>query len=58
MKLRRLTGIMAFLAVCGISYSQDSFSLNDILERAKTSNPDVKIQRINTEEKEKKKIEL
>lgn len=46
---------MAFLAVCGISYSQDSFSLNDILERAKTSNPDVKIQRINTEEKRKEK---
>ena len=55
MKLRRLTGIMAFLAVCGISYSQDSFSLNDILERAKTSNPDVKIQRISTEEKRKEK---
>ena len=46
---------MAFLAVCGISYSQDSFSLNDILERAKTSNPDVKIQRISTEEKRKEK---
>lgn len=48
-------GLGAFLAVCGVSYSSETLTLNDVLERAKTSNPQVKIQRISTEEMRKKK---
>lgn len=48
-------GLGAFLAVCGASYGEGSFGLNEVLERAKTSNPQVRIQRISTEEMRKEK---
>ena len=48
-------GLGAFLVVYGASYAEGSFGLNEVLERAKTSNPDVKIQKISTEEMQKTK---
>lgn len=48
-------GLAAFLVSCGISYGEESFGLNEILERVKTSNPSVKIQKLNTEIVEKQK---
>lgn len=48
-------GLGAFLAVCGASYAEGSFGLNEVLERAKTSNPGVQIQKISTEEMQKQK---
>lgn len=48
-------GLAAFLAVCGASYSEGSFGLEEVLERAKTSNPQVRIQKISTEEMRKEK---
>ena len=42
MDLRKLVGIIAFLTVCGASFGAESFGLNEILDRAKTSNPSVK----------------
>lgn len=44
-------GLAAFLAVYGIGYSADSFGLNEVLERAKTSNPQVNAQKMNVESK-------
>lgn len=44
-------GIGAFLIVCGVSYSEGSFGLNEVLERAKTSNPQVNAQKMNVESK-------
>lgn len=55
MELRKLVGITAFLTVCGVSFGAESFGLNEILERVKTSNPSVKIQKLNTEIVEKQK---
>ena len=55
MELRKLVGITAFLAVCGASFGAETLGLNEILDRAKTSNPSVKIQKISTEEMRKKK---
>ena len=55
MDLRKLVGIIAFLTVCGASFGAESFGLNEILDRAKTSNPSVKIQKISTEEMRKQK---
>ena len=52
MNLKKIMGMAAFLAVCGTSYS---VSLEEVLERAKTSNPNVRIQRISTEEVRKQK---
>lgn len=48
-------GLAAFLAVCGASYAEGSFGLEEVLERAKTSNPQVRIQKISTEEMRKEK---
>lgn len=48
-------GLLAFLAVCGASYAEGSFGLEEVLERAKTSNPQVRIQKISTEEMRKEK---
>lgn len=55
MELRKKAAIGMFLAVCGISYGEGSFGIDEILEQAKTSNPNVKIQKISTEEMRKKK---
>lgn len=44
-------GLVAFLVVCGLSYSDDSFGLEDILERAKVANPSVNAQKMNVESK-------
>ena len=55
MELRKLVGITAFLAVCGTSFGAETLGLNEILDRAKTSNPSVKIQKISTEEMRKQK---
>ena len=46
---------MAFLLLCGISYSEEVFSLEDILERAKTSNPQLNAQKMVTEMKREEK---
>ncbi len=51
---RKIVGLGVFLVVCGISYGK-SFTLEDILERAKSSNPQVKIQRLNTQVTKKEK---
>ena len=55
MELRKLVGITAFLAVCGASFGAETLGLNEILDRAKNSNPNVKIQKISTEEMRKQK---
>ena len=55
MNLKKVMGLAAFLVSCGISYGEESFGLNEILERVKTSNPSVKIQKLNTEIVEKQK---
>lgn len=55
MNLRKVMGLAAFLVSCGISYGEESFGLNEILERVKISNPSVKIQKLNTEIVEKQK---
>lgn len=48
-------GLAAFLTICTVSYSENNFSLDDILERAKTSNRQVKAQQMLTEAKREKK---
>lgn len=48
-------GLAAFLAICTASYSESNFSLDDVLERAKTSNRQVKAQQMSTEAKREKK---
>lgn len=48
-------GLGAFLVVCGASYAEGSFGLEEVLERAKTSNPQVRIQQLNTEVVKKEK---
>ena len=47
--------MLAFFTLCGISYSDSGMSLDDILNRVKTSNPNVRIQKISTEEMRKEK---
>lgn len=42
-------GLGAFLIVCGVSYAEGSFGLNEVLERAKTSNPQVNAQKMDVE---------
>lgn len=42
-------GLGAFLVVCGVSYAEGSFGLTEVLERAKTSNPQVNAQKMNVE---------
>ena len=46
---------MAFLLLCGISYSEEVFSLEDILERAKISNPQLNAQKMITEMRREEK---
>ena len=53
--MRKKLGLMAFLLLCGISYSEEVFSLEDILERAKTSNPQLNAQKMVTEMKREEK---
>lgn len=48
-------GLVAFLAICTASYSESNFSLDDVLERAKTSNRQVKAQQMSTEARREKK---
>lgn len=48
-------GLAAFLAICTASYSENNFSLDDVLERAKTSNRQVKAQQMSTEAKRERK---
>lgn len=48
-------GLAAFLTLCTVSYSENNFSLDDVLERAKTSNRQVKAQQMSTEAKREKK---
>lgn len=55
MNLRKVMGLAAFLAICTASYSESNFSLDDVLERAKTSNRQVKAQQMSTEAKREKK---
>lgn len=43
------------MLLCGISYSEEVFSLEDILERAKTSNPQINAQKMVTEMKREQK---
>lgn len=47
--------MLVFFTLCGISYSDNGMSLDDILNRVKTSNPSVRIQKISTEEMRKEK---
>lgn len=48
-------GLALFLSIYGISYPNNVLSLEDILEIAKVSNPQVKIEKLNTEIKRKDK---
>lgn len=48
-------GLAAFLAIYTASYSESNFSLDDVLERAKTSNRQVKAQQMSTEARREKK---
>ena len=48
-------GLAVFLAICTASYSESNFSLDDVLERAKTSNRQVKAQQMSTEARREKK---
>lgn len=48
-------GLVAFLILCTVSYSENNFSLDDVLERAKTSNRQVKAQQMSTEARREKK---
>lgn len=48
-------GLAAFLTLCTVSYSENNFSLDDVLERAKTSNRQLKAQQMSTEAKREKK---
>lgn len=55
MNLKKAMGLAAFLTLCTVSYSENNFSLDDVLERAKTSNRQVKAQQMSTEAKREKK---
>lgn len=55
MNLRKVMGLAAFLAIYTASYSESNFSLDDVLERAKTSNRQVKAQQMSTEARREKK---
>ncbi len=48
-------GLAVFLTLCTVSYSENNFSLDDVLERAKTSNRQVKAQQMSTEARREKK---
>ena len=53
--MRKKLNLMAFLLLCGISYSEEVFSLEDILERAKISNPQLNAQKMITEMRREEK---
>lgn len=55
MNLKKAMGLVAFLILCTVSYSENNFSLDDVLERAKTSNRQVKAQQMSTEARREKK---
>lgn len=55
MNLKRAMGLAVFLTLCTVSYSENNFSLDDVLERAKTSNRQVKAQQMSTEARREKK---
>ncbi|WP_308575071.1 TolC family protein [uncultured Fusobacterium sp.] len=55
MNLKKVMGLAAFLTLCTVSYSENNFSLDDVLERAKTSNRQVKAQQMSTEARREKK---
>ena len=55
MRLKKLTGILAFLVIYGTSYSEYKFGLDEILQRAKTESPEVKIEKLNLDIVKKEK---
>lgn len=55
MNLRKKLAVLTFLSLCTISYSEGKFALEDVLERAKTSNRQVKAQKLSTEARREKK---
>ena len=48
-------GLAAFLAICSTSFSSDFFTLDDVLNRVKDTNPQIRAQKMNEECKRKKK---
>lgn len=51
MKRKKLMGLVAFLAVYSASFSNDFFTLDDVLNRIKDTNPQVRAQKMNEESK-------
>ncbi|WP_040494016.1 TolC family protein [Fusobacterium mortiferum] len=51
MKRRKLMGLAAFLAICSTSFSSDFFTLDDVLNRVKDTNPQIRAQKMNEESK-------
>lgn len=48
-------GLVAFFVACTTSFSSDFFTLDDVLERVKSSNPQVKAQKLDEESKREQK---
>lgn len=44
-------GLAAFLAICSTSFSSDFFTLDDVLNRVKDTNPQIRVQKMNEESK-------
>lgn len=44
-------GLAAFLAICSTSFSSDFFTLDDVLNRVKDTNPQIRSQKMNEESK-------
>lgn len=44
-------GMAAFLAICSTSFSSDFFTLDDVLNRVKDTNPQIRAQKMNEESK-------
>lgn len=44
-------GLAAFLAICSTSFSSDFFTLDDVLNRVKDTNPQIRAQKMNEESK-------
>lgn len=51
MKRRKLMGLAAFLVICSTSFSSDFFTLDDVLNRVKDTNPQIRAQKMNEESK-------
>lgn len=51
MKRRKLMGLAAFLAIYSTSFSSDFFTLDDVLNRVKDTNPQIRAQKMNEESK-------